>query len=74
MQQIRLLLKEKYSLVHVPSEHKVRKWHDLVKRLIAEGQTREQAGMIAARKVFPYEYREYRVYDGADIDAILGMF
>ena len=74
MQQIRLLLKEKYSLVHVPAERKVGQWHDLVKQLIAEGQTKEQAGMIAAKSVFPYEYREYRVYEGAGVDEILALF
>ena len=74
MQQIRLLLKEKYSLVHVPAERKVNQWHELVTRLIAEGQAREQAGMMAAKSVFPYEYREYRVYEGADVDEILALF
>jgi len=74
MQQIRLLLKEKYSLVHVPAERKVTQWHDMVNQLIAEGQAKEQAGMIAAKKVFPYEYREYRVYSGPKIDDILSLF
>ena len=74
MQQIRLLLKEKYSLVHVPAEMKVKQWHDVVKQLIARGQAQEQAGMIAAKKVFPYEYREYRVYGGTKIEKILSLF
>ena len=74
MQQMRILLKEKYSLVHVPTEHKVRRWHDQVRQLIAEGQAKEQAGMMAAKSVFPYEYREYRVYDGAGVDDILALF
>ena len=74
MQQVRLLLKEKYSLVHVPAERKVEAWRALVRQLIADGQMKEQAGMIAAKKVFPYEYREYRVYDGADVDEILSLF
>ena len=69
-----MLLKEKYSLVHVPAERKVEQWHGLVTRLIGEGQAKEQAGMIAAQKVFPYEYREHRVYEGASIDTILSMF
>ena len=41
MQQIRLLLKEKYSLVHVPAEQKVRQWYDLVTQLIGEGYIKE---------------------------------
>ena len=74
MQQVRLLLKEKYSLVHVPAERKVKEWGDLAKQLISEGQMKEQAGIIAAKKVFPYEYREYGVYDGAGVDEILSLF
>ena len=73
MQQIRVLLKEKYQLVHVPAEQKVKQWHDLVMRLIAEGQPEEQAGMIAAKKVFPYEYRDYQGYGGAEVDKILSL-
>jgi hypothetical protein len=74
MQKIQLLLKEKYSLVHVPAERKVKQWHALVTQLLREGQTKEHAGMIAAKKVFPYEYREYRIYAGADMDTILALF
>jgi len=74
MQQIQLLLKEKYSLVHVPTVHKVHQWHDTVIQLIREGQTKESAGMIAAKKIFPYEYREYRVYNSTDVDTILSLF
>jgi len=74
MQQVRLLLKEKYSLVHVPAERKVREWRDLVKQLISEGQMSEQAGIMAAKKVFPYEYREYRIFDGVSVNEILSHF
>jgi hypothetical protein len=74
MQPIRMLLKEKYSLVHLPSGHKIDEWHRCVLKLLTEGQTKERAGMIAAKKVFPYEYREYRVYDGPEIESILALF
>ena len=74
MERIKLLLKQKYSLVHVPPERKVLKWRESVEQLLKDGQTMEQAGMTAAKKVFPYEYREYRVHEGKKVDAILSLF
>jgi hypothetical protein len=71
MEQVKLDLKQKYALVHVPGEYKIRMWYRLTKELIEEGQPAEQAGITAAKKVFPYECREHRVYAEKPVQALL---
>ncbi len=70
----KLLLKKKYGLVHVPSHHKVKDWYALQKRERAGGVTDEDAGLAAARSVFPYECKEEAVHDGPPVAEILREF
>lgn len=63
IENVKLKLKQKYSLVHVPAERKVEQWFEKARSYIAEGQPAEQAGLRAAKEVFPYEYKEHRVYE-----------
>ncbi len=69
--RVKLLLKQKYGLVHVPSHHKVKDWHDAQKRERSGGVSDEDAGLAAARAVFPYECKAHAIYDGPSIQAIL---
>ncbi len=54
---LRIGLKRKYRLVHVPNRHKATAWADETQRFQGEGSPPEEAGHRAALKVFPYEYR-----------------
>lgn len=73
MREAAMVLRKKYDLVHVPSRHKVDRWMDLARSLIADGYPPEQAGMEAARKVFSYEYHETRVFRETAVEKILEM-
>ncbi len=72
--KVKLLLKQKYGLVHVPNHHKVKDWFAAQKREQADGASAEDAGIAAARAVFPYEYKEHAVYEGPRIEDILEEF
>jgi len=71
MDRMRLLLKKKYALVHVPSRHKAEAWLSLTRALQAAGSTPEQAGLRAAHQVFPYECKEYALYSGPTLEEIV---
>jgi hypothetical protein len=57
LDELRIALKRKYRLVHVPSRHKATAWADAVREFGADGSPPEEAGHRAALKLFPYEYR-----------------
>lgn len=71
MDRLKLLLRDKYSLVHVPNRHKVTKWLALTRSHLKTGQAAEQAGLLAARMVFPYEVREHAIYASAPVEELL---
>ncbi|MCA1753634.1 MAG: hypothetical protein LC641_02815 [Spirochaeta sp.] len=71
--EARLHLKNKYSLVHVPSVHKTSRWLDVYKTAVAAGDAPEQAGITAAREVFPYEFKERAVYSEISVAEILRL-
>ncbi len=71
IENLKLKLKQKYSLVHVPAERKVKQWLDKVRSHVADGQPAEQAGLRAAKEVFPYEYKEHRVYEEVSVQELL---
>jgi hypothetical protein len=48
-------LREKYGLVHVPGQRRCRDWAERARTEREAGLPLEQAGLIAARAVFPYE-------------------
>jgi hypothetical protein len=69
--QLRLTLKKKYSLVHVPNRHKVARWIEETESLHSAGNSLEQAGLIAARRIFPYEVKEHGLHMEAPVGEIL---
>lgn len=71
--QLPVALREKYSLVHVPSRHRVVRWCERATALIAEGLPPEHAGMRAAAEVFPYEARERPVAGAARVGDLLNL-
>lgn len=71
IERVRLLLKSKYGLVHVPSVHKTRRWIEEARAKLAAGQPPEQAGIAAAQSVFPYEFKPYNVHAGATVEEII---
>jgi len=71
LDRAKLLLKDKYCLVHVPNRHKVVRWDELTRANRKDGQSTEHAGLLAARAVFPYEIKEYNLYDGPAVQEIL---
>ncbi|TVQ99640.1 MAG: hypothetical protein EA403_12620 [Spirochaetaceae bacterium] len=70
-ESMRLLLKKKYGLVHVPNQHKCAAWVDDVQQRIRSGEPAEAAGAAAARALFPYEYKPRAQYGGPSIDQII---
>jgi hypothetical protein len=74
IERVRLLLKSKYGLVHVPSVHKTRRWIEEARAHITAGQPPEQAGIQAARSVFPYEFKPYNIHAAAAVEEILEQF
>ena len=60
--RLRLLLRDKYGLVHVPNRHKLSQWVALTKNGMGEGLSDETAGLAAARELFPYELKEHAIY------------
>ena len=71
IERVRLLLKSKYGLVHVPSVHKTRRWLGEARAKIAAGEPPEQAGIAAARSVFPYEFKPHNIHSGAAVEEII---
>jgi len=71
---LNLLLKEKYGLVHVPYERKIRRWVELTRSHMRTGQSPENAGLLAARATFPYELRENNSYVGIRVEELLDLF
>ena len=71
IERVRLLLKSKYGLVHVPSVRKTRRWIEEARAKLAAGQPSEQAGIAAAQRVFPYEFKPYNVHTGATVEEII---
>ena len=74
MKEISVLLKEKYGLVHVPYDRKVRRWVELTKSHIRTGQSAEHAGLLAARLTFPYELREHNVYQSTPVRDLIARY
>lgn len=52
MSQAANSLRLKYGLGHVPSEHEVDAWLEVVNRYIREGKDKDTAGRIAAQALF----------------------
>lgn len=73
MTGLKLLLKEKYGLVHVPYDRKVTRWIELTRSHMKTGQSAENAGLLAARLTFPYELRENRAYSGPSVAELLEL-
>lgn len=59
---IRLMLKRKYGLVHVPNRHRADQWRAEVQRRVAGGEPAEEAGATVARRLFRYEYKPLARY------------
>lgn len=68
---LKLILKRKYALVHVPSRHKVERWIDETKLYHRSGDSPEHAGLRAARSVFPYEVKEHNLHRETPVSEIL---
>ncbi|HUX14408.1 MAG TPA: hypothetical protein VMW87_15375 [Spirochaetia bacterium] len=71
LDRAKLLLKDKYCLVHVPNRHKVIRWAELTRSHRKTGQSVEHAGLLAARTIFPHELKEYNIYSGPGVESIL---
>ncbi|MFP4067497.1 MAG: hypothetical protein ACLFM5_01875 [Spirochaetaceae bacterium] len=69
--RVRLLIKSKYGLVHVPSAHKVQRWLEETRGRMAAGEPPEQAGRSGAECVFPYEFKPYNIHGAAPVKDIL---
>ncbi len=70
-ESMRLLLKKKYGLVHVPNHHKCAAWVHEVQQRIRSGEPAEAAGAAVARELFPYEYKPRAQYGGPTIEQII---
>lgn len=71
LDQAKLLLKDKYQLVHVPNRHKVLRWASEVRAAMRDGLHSEDAGKKAARVVFPYEYRGQSTLTGVPVERLV---
>lgn len=71
--RLRVFLKRKYALVHVPSRHKAGRWVDEARLLAADGLPAEAAGLQAARKVFPYECKEHALHAEGPAEPWIGI-
>lgn len=71
--RLKLILKRKYSLVHVPNRHKVARWIDETRQAIAAGDPAERAGTRAAKSVFPYEMKEQKIHSETPVREILEL-
>ena len=71
--RIRLLLREKYSLVHVPHYHKAVEWAKRTEAAVRRGVTPEEAGLTAARELLPYEVKEHNVQLGVAVSELLKL-
>ena len=71
--QLRLLLREKYGLVHVPHFHKAGEWAGQTAAAIRDGVTPEEAGLTAARELFPYEMKEHNAHLGAAVSELVKL-
>ena len=73
MDKLRLLLHAKYSLVHVPSDSKIRMWIHRTKANIRGGMAPEPAGLLAMKEILPYEAKERRIHEGPTVAELLEM-
>lgn len=73
MDRARILLKQKYELVHVPREEKARAWQREALDRLRGGESAEEAGRRAAAALFPYEFRG-RSRPEITVEAILERF
>ena len=69
--KVRLLIKSKYGLVHVPNVHKTRRWIERTRARISFGEPPEQAGSSVAEEIFPYEFKPHRIYTKTGVEEIL---
>lgn len=69
--QAPILLRIKYALVHVPSRHKVASWAAECRKERDSGVPIETAGLIAAKRVFPYEAKGRIAPEGEAVATIL---
>jgi hypothetical protein len=53
MRDIRISLRIKYKIGHVPDDHEAERWAERTQELIEEGLHPEEAGRQAASEVFP---------------------
>jgi hypothetical protein len=75
MDRARILLKQKYRLVHVPREEKARAWEEAVRAQLSGGADADAAGRAAARQLFPYEFRGHAAPESEiETEAILRSF
>lgn len=73
LDELRIGLKRKYRLVHVPSRHKAEAWLEAVRSFAAEDSPEEEAGHRGALRVFPYEYRPPAIEDSPRVRDLLEM-
>ena len=71
--QLRLLLREKYGLVHVPNRHRMASWVERTRAGCAAGLAAEEAGLLAARALFPYELKERAVLSATPAARLLEL-
>ena len=72
-ESMRLLLKKKYGLVHVPHHSKCAQWIQDVQQRIRRGEPPEAAGAAAARALFPYEHKPRAQYGGPTVGRIIAV-
>ena len=71
--KLRLLLREKYGLVHVPNRHRMAEWVRRTRAGCKAGLPPEDAGVAAARALFPYEFRNHAVHTAAPAMELLEL-
>lgn len=69
--QFPIALREKYRLVHVPGHRRCRDWLQAAAARIAEGLPSEQAGLMAAQEIFPYEAGRSARSQATPVDELL---
>lgn len=69
--QLPIALREKYRLVHVPGHRRCHQWLEAVAARIDEGIPTEQAGLMAAQEIFPYEAGRAALPDAMAVDELL---
>ncbi len=66
-----IALREKYRLVHVPGHRRCHDWVQAVAARIAQGIPAEQAGLMGAQEVFPYEAGRSARSQSTPVDELL---